>query len=151
ARLDQPPAVAAGRREAPGRRLVAAAGWPRAAAADLHAARDQVQLHSARAMRRRAAFWFAYGALLLVTLLAGIEGIAWLVTPAWPGYLLRPAPVGVDAVAQWSGGMPDVVFATNRWLMRDRERSVAKPANVAFRSLFVGDSFLEGGFTRAAL
>ena len=102
-------------------------------------------------MRRRAAFWLAYGALLLVTLLAGIEGIAWLVTPAWPGYLLRPAPVGVDAVAQWSGGMPDVVFATNRWLMRDRERSVAKPANVAFRSLFVGDSFLEGGFTRAAL
>lgn len=102
-------------------------------------------------MKRRATFWLAYGALLIVTLLAGTEGIAWLVTPAWPGYLLRPAPVGVDAVAQWSGGMPDVVFATNRWQMRDRERSVAKPANIAFRSLFVGDSFLEGGFTRAAL
>ncbi len=102
-------------------------------------------------MKRRTTFWLAYGALLLVTLLAGIEAIAWVVTPAWPGYLLRPAPVGVDSVAQWSGGMPDVVFATNRWLMRDRERTVAKPANIAFRSLFVGDSFLEGGFTRAAL
>ncbi|MBS0537224.1 MAG: SGNH/GDSL hydrolase family protein [Proteobacteria bacterium] len=102
-------------------------------------------------MKRRATFWLAYGALLIVTLLAGIEGLAWLVTPAWPGYLLRPAPVGVDAVAQWSGGMPDVVFATNRWQMRDRERTTAKPANISFRSLFVGDSFLEGGFTRAAL
>lgn len=102
-------------------------------------------------MKRRSTFWIVYAALLLVAALAGIEGVAWLMTPAWPGYLLRPAPVGVDAVAQWSGGMPDVVFATNRWLMRDRERSVAKPANVAFRSVFVGDSFLEGGFTRAAL
>jgi hypothetical protein len=102
-------------------------------------------------MRKQTAYWFAYSLLLLVTLLAGIEGAAWVATPSWPGYLLRPAPVGVDAVAQWSGGMPDITFATNRWLMRDRERSVDKPPNVAFRSVFIGDSFLEGGFTRAAL
>jgi hypothetical protein len=47
--------------------------------------------------------------------------------------------------------MPDVTFATNHWQMRDRERSVSKPGDVSFRTVFVGDSFLEGGFTRAAL
>jgi hypothetical protein len=102
-------------------------------------------------MMRRFIFWIVYGFLLLATALVGIEAVAWLVTPSWPGYLLRPAPVGVDAVAQWSAGMPDIAFAINRWQMRDREHSVAKPADVAFRSVFVGDSFLEGGFTRAAL
>ena len=102
-------------------------------------------------MRRRTTYWFVYGFLLLVAALAGIEGAAWLATSSWPGYLLRPAPVGADAVAQWSGGMPDITFATNRWQMRDRERSAAKPPGVAFRSVFIGDSFLEGGFTRAAL
>ncbi len=100
-------------------------------------------------MKRRSTFWIVYGFLLLVTAFAGIEGAAWLATPSWPGYLLRPAPVGVDAVAQWSAGMPDLSFAINRWQMR--ERSIAKPAGAAFRSVFVGDSFLEGGFTRAAL
>ncbi len=89
--------------------------------------------------------------LLLCTALIGAELVAWLITPSWPAYLLRPAPVSVNAVAQWSSGMPDVTFATNSWLMRDRERSVAKPPGVAFRSVFIGDSFLEGGFTRAAL
>lgn len=101
--------------------------------------------------RRRSAFWIAYAALLTAIVTIGTEGIAWLLTPSWPGYMLRPAPVGVGAVAQWSAGMPDVTFAINGWQMRDRERTVAKPANVAFRSVFIGDSFLEGGFTRAAL
>jgi hypothetical protein len=102
-------------------------------------------------MSRRAAFWLVYALLLTATTLVGAEIVAWLVTPAWPGYLLRPAPVSASAMAQWSGGMPDVVFATNSWLMRDRERSIERPADVRFRSVFVGDSFLEGGFTRAAL
>ncbi len=101
--------------------------------------------------KKKSFFWIVYGALLLCTALIGVELVAWLFTPSWPAYLLRPAPVGVDAVAQWSGGMPDVTFATNRWLMRDRERSIGKPPGVAFRSVFIGDSFLEGGFTRAAL
>ena len=100
---------------------------------------------------KRPLQWLAYSVVLLAVTCAGIEAVAWVVTPSWPAYLLRPAPVGVDAVAQWSGGMPEVVFATNRWTMRDRERTEAKPANVRFRSIFVGDSFLEGGFTRAAL
>jgi hypothetical protein len=102
-------------------------------------------------MIRRSALWFVYGIILLAATLVGVEAAAWLATPAWPGYLLRPAPVGVDAEAQWSRGMPDIAFATNRWQMRDRERSVSKPDDVSFRSVFVGDSFLEGGFTRAAL
>jgi hypothetical protein len=105
----------------------------------------------ADAAMKRSLLWLAYGVLLLAVTCTGIETVAWLVTPSWPSYILRPAPVGVDAVAQWSGGMPEVVFATNRWTMRDRERTEARPANIHFRSVFVGDSFLEGGFTRAAL
>jgi hypothetical protein len=101
--------------------------------------------------KKKSFFWIVYGVLLLCTALTGVELVAWLLTPAWPGYLLRPAPVSAAAVAQWSGGMPDVTFAINGWLMRDRERSIAKPPGVAFRSVFIGDSFLEGGFTRAAL
>ncbi len=100
---------------------------------------------------RRTYLWLIYGVVLLAASLIGIEAVAWLATPAWPAYLLRPAPVSTSAVAQWSSGMPEVVFVTNSWTMRDRERSQARPANVAFRSIFIGDSFLEGGFTRAAL
>ncbi len=102
-------------------------------------------------MSKTAAFWLLYALLLLGATLGGVEIAAWLATPAWPGYLLRPAPIGADSVAQWSEGMPDVTFATNSWLMRDRERSIDRPPGVSFRSVFIGDSFLEGGFTRAAL
>jgi lysophospholipase L1-like esterase len=101
--------------------------------------------------RRKPIFWTIYSVLLLCAALVGAELIAWLLAPTWPGYLLRPAPVSTAAVAQWSGGMPDVTFAINNWQMRDRERSIAKPPTVGFRALLVGDSFLEGGFTRAAL
>lgn len=92
-----------------------------------------------------------FGILLCGVALVGIELLAWAFTPAWPGYLLRPLPISHASVARWNSGMPDIVFATNSWLMRDRERSLAKPQGVAFRSIFIGDSFLEGGFTRAAL
>lgn len=93
----------------------------------------------------------AFGAILVAATLVGIELVASFLTPAWPGYLLRPLPISRDAVARWHSSMPDIAFATNSWLMRDRERSVAKPEGAAFRSVFIGDSFLEGGFTRAAL
>lgn len=102
-------------------------------------------------MTRRTGYLIVFGFLLAIASAIGIEVAAWIVTPAWPGYLLRPAPVSADPEAQWIRGMPEVVFATNSWQMRDRERSVTKPANVSFRAVFVGDSFLEGGFTRAAL
>jgi len=95
--------------------------------------------------------WFAYGGVLLAVTLAGVEILAWAITPSWPSYLLRPAPVSHDAVARWHAGMPEVTYVTNSWLMRDRERTVARPPGIAFRSVFIGDSFLEGGFTRAAL
>lgn len=102
-------------------------------------------------MKRRSLLWFLYSLVLVATTLGGAETVAWIATPSWPGYLLRPAPVGAFAIAQWAGGMPDITFAVNSWQMRDREHSLAKPPDVAFRTLFVGDSFLEGGFTRAAL
>lgn len=93
----------------------------------------------------------AFSAILVAATLVGIEIVASFLTPAWPAYLLRPVPISRDAVARWHSGMPDIVFATNSWLMRDRERSVTKPEGTAFRSVFIGDSFLEGGFTLAAL
>jgi hypothetical protein len=102
-------------------------------------------------MNKNVFSWLVYGALLLCLTAIGVEAMAWLMTPAWPGYMLRPAPISVDALASWHAGMPEVPYVTNRWLMRDRERSLAKPADVSFRSVFIGDSFLEGGFTRAAL
>lgn len=92
-----------------------------------------------------------FGAILVAAIPVGIELVASFLTPAWPAYLLRPVPISRDAVARWHSSMPDIAFATNSWLMRDRERSVTKPEGSAFRSVFIGDSFLEGGFTRAAL
>ena len=93
----------------------------------------------------------AFGTVLVAVTLVGIELVASFLTPAWPAYLLRPVPISRDAVAHWHSSMPDITFATNGWLMRDRERSITKPDGSAFRSVFIGDSFLEGGFTRAAL
>lgn len=92
-----------------------------------------------------------FGTILVAAIPVGIELVASFLTPAWPAYLLRPVPISRDAVARWHSSMPDIAFATNSWLMRDRERSVTKPEGSAFRSVFIGDSFLEGGFTRAAL
>ncbi len=93
----------------------------------------------------------AFGTVLVAVTLVGIELVASFLTPAWPAYLLRPVPISRDAVSHWHSSMPDITFATNAWLMRDRERSITKPDGSAFRSVFIGDSFLEGGFTRAAL
>jgi hypothetical protein len=79
--------------------------------------------------------WFGviYGVILVVVTLAGIEGLASFYAPAWPARALRSiSPVN-----------PDPSNPFNSWGMNDRERSMAKPADVTFRSVFVGDSFVE--------
>lgn len=81
----------------------------------------------------------------------GIELLARSVTPPWPVYMLRPQPISAEEISLWQAGMPDAVFATNSWSMRDRERTVAKPQGVSARALFVGDSVLDGTFTRMPL
>jgi hypothetical protein len=89
--------------------------------------------------------------VLLAVILVGAEGSARLFTPRWPAYMLRPAPVSARAVEQWQAGMPEATFTLNSWQMRDRERSVAKRQGIALRSLFIGDSVLDGSFSRSSI
>ncbi|MBM3643433.1 MAG: hypothetical protein FJX02_03680 [Alphaproteobacteria bacterium] len=100
---------------------------------------------------RRRILWATFAILLLGATAVGTELVARLFTPPWPAYALRPAPVSLDSVARWHSGMPEIPYVINSWTMRDRERSFNRPADVGFRTAFIGDSFLEGGFTRAPL
>ncbi|WIM09522.1 hypothetical protein [Enhydrobacter sp.] len=102
---------------------------------------------------KRTFFWTVYGLLLAAITIGGLEFVASFLTPPWPAYDLRPidaaaAPIGqIKALA----GMPDLIPRYNSWGLRDRERSFSRPADVRFRSVLVGDSFLEGAFLRAPL
>lgn len=89
--------------------------------------------------------------LVVVALAGGGELLARQFTPPWPAYMLRPAPITEAERVQWRSGMEAARFVTNSWQMRDRERSVARPAGVSRRVLFVGDSVLDGTFTGAAI
>jgi hypothetical protein len=85
-------------------------------------------------------FWPLYLVLLLGAALAGSEAIASFIVPSWPARDMRPIEVAA---------LPDVAY--NDWALRDRPRSFERPADVRFRSILVGDSFLEGVFLRAPL
>jgi hypothetical protein len=67
-------------------------------------------------------------------IVAGLEFMSSFVVPPWPERELRQV-VAAPGTAGY-----------NSWGLRDRERSLTRPAAVAFRSVLVGDSFLEGGF-----
>jgi hypothetical protein len=85
-------------------------------------------------------FWPLYLLLSLGAALAGSEAIASFIVPSWPARDMRPIEVAA---------LPDVAY--NDWALRDRPRSFERPADVRFRSILVGDSFLEGVFLRAPL
>jgi hypothetical protein len=85
-------------------------------------------------------FWPVYLLLLLGALLAGSEAISSFIVPSWPARDMRPIEVTSSS---------DVVY--NEWALRDRPRSFERPPDVRFRSILVGDSFLEGIFLRAPL
>jgi hypothetical protein len=90
--------------------------------------------------------WFAmvYGTVLAVVTLAGIEGLAGFYAPPWPARALRSIPpINVDTTMKSLAGKPWLGRPFNSWGMNDRERSLAKPAGVTFRSIFVGDSMVE--------
>jgi acetyltransferase AlgX (SGNH hydrolase-like protein) len=104
-------------------------------------------------MTKRFWFWPIYGLVLLAIVVAGAEYIASYSAPSWPARDLRPVPVtaltvNVKAVL---GDSPDLIPTYNDWAIRDRPRSIARPPNVAFRSVLVGDSFLEGYYLSAPL
>ena len=91
-------------------------------------------------MKAQRFFWPLYLVLLLGAALAGSEAIASFIVPSWPARDMRPIEVAPS---------PDVAY--NDWALRDRPRSFERPADVRFRSILVGDSFLEGVFLRAPL
>jgi hypothetical protein len=85
-------------------------------------------------------FWPLYVLLLLGAALAGSEAIASFIVPSWPARDLRPIEVSSSS---------QVVY--NDWALRDRQRSFERPPGVRFRSILVGDSYLEGAFLPAPL
>lgn len=99
-----------------------------------------------RFMTSRRWFWLVYGAILVVATVAGTELVASFLAPPWPARDLRP--VSAEALKERLSSafvdMPQLVPVYNDWGMRDRPRSFARPPDVKFRSVMVGDSFLEG-------
>ena len=91
-------------------------------------------------MKAQRFFWPLYLVLLVGATLAGSEAIASFIVPSWPARDMRPFEVHSS---------PGVTY--NDWALRDRPRSFERPADVRFRSILVGDSFLEGSFQTSPL
>jgi hypothetical protein len=91
--------------------------------------------------------WFAviYGLILAAVTLVGIEVAAGFYAPPWPARALRSSmpPVSGGGLSRVFTGKPWMDTRYNSWGMNDQERSIAKPADVKFRSVFVGDSLVE--------
>jgi len=94
-------------------------------------------------MTRRLWFSVAYGVVLTAVAMAGSEVIASFFVPPWPARALRSTePVNAISIK----ALADKPWASrpfNSWGMNDRERGVVRPADVRFRSVLVGDSFIE--------
>lgn len=88
----------------------------------------------------RLVFWAIYGLLLGGVTIAGAEVVASFLVPSYPARDIRPIAVTSSA---------DIVY--NDWALRDRPRTFARPPGVTFRSVLVGDSFLEGHFLPTTL
>ncbi|HEY6983116.1 hypothetical protein [Reyranella sp.] len=103
-------------------------------------------------MKKRV-FWAVYGLILVAVTIGGLEFLASFLTPSWPAYDLRPIGISQASVGQLKAlaSTPDLIPHYNSWGLRDRERSITRPPDTRFRSVLVGDSFLEGIFVRAPL
>ncbi len=104
-------------------------------------------------MLKRISFWTIYGLLLCVVTFGGLELIAFVLTPSWPAYELRPiaVPSGLVRPVETASGTTENIPFYNSWGMKDHERSFDRPQAVHFRTVFDGDSFLEGMFELAPL
>jgi hypothetical protein len=104
-------------------------------------------------MTGRKWFAIAYGSILAIVALVGIEIIASAYAPPWPARALRSTePVNTGAAALKSlAGKTWIFEPFNSWGMADRERTLTKPANVRFRSILIGDSFIENALARYKL
>lgn len=103
-------------------------------------------------LRKRLAFGVAYGLILTVATLAGIEIAASFYTPPWPARALRVVEPVTEptALGEPFSRQPWLAEPQNAWGMRDRERTLTKPA-ATDRVIFVGDSFVESRFTPLSL
>jgi hypothetical protein len=88
----------------------------------------------------RRFYWPLYLLLLIGVTLAGSEAIASFLVPSWPARDIRPVVVT---------STPEITY--NDWALRDKPRTFERPPGVRFRSILVGDSFLEGSFLPAPL
>src|SRR5262245_52884983 len=101
--------------------------------------------------RKRLAFGAVYGLVLVVVTLVGIELLASFFVPAWPARaLIVREPGSMAMLSAPFARQPWLADADNSWGMRDRERTLAKPAGT-YRAMFVGDSFVESRFTPLTL
>lgn len=102
---------------------------------------------------KKSAFWVVYGLLLVAVAVGGLEFLASFWTPPWPARDLRPIEASAASVAGMRAlaSRPDLIPSYNNWGLRDRERTFDRPANVHFRAVLVGDSFLEGLFVPTPL
>lgn len=102
-------------------------------------------------MSKRKWFWPIYILILLTVTFAGTEFVSSFLVPSWPARDIRP--VSAEAmkanIAAAFDDFPDLAPTYNDWALRDRPRTIERPPGVKFRSVLVGDSFLEGYFVRA--
>ncbi len=108
---------------------------------------------TSKAPSPRRLFWPVYILLLLGAALLGTELVASFLVPAYPARELRPIPADLlqRNLAEAFANRPDLIPVFNDWALRDRPRTFARPADARFRSVLVGDSFLEGFFVPAPL
>jgi hypothetical protein len=102
---------------------------------------------------KKAFFWTVYGLLLVAVTIGGLEVLASFYTPAWPAFELRPIVASSADMRQIKtlADAPQSIPFYNSWGLKDRERTIAPPPGIRSRSVFVGDSFLEGMFSLTPL
>ena len=99
---------------------------------------------------RRHWFWLAYSLILIGATVLATEIVASFLVPPWPARDIRPEAAETlrAGYAEALAEQPDLIPNYNDWALRDRPRTFARPAGVQFRSVLVGDSFVEGQFVR---
>jgi hypothetical protein len=104
-------------------------------------------------LNRKIWFWPIYILLLLGVTLAGTEFVSSYLVPSWPARDLRPISAGAlgENVSTMFADSPRLIPHYNAWGVRDRARSIERPADVRYRSVLVGDSFLEGYYIPAPI
>jgi len=100
---------------------------------------------------KRTLFWVASGTALLALTTAGLELSSSFLVPSWPARELRPVFASPGDEIKTLTPTQRLNLTYNSWGLRDRERSWQKLPGSRFRSVVVGDSFVEGAFVEPPL